>query len=321
MGNRNMHLNQNKKVVVVGSINCDIAAYVDEFPTPAQTVLARRSNITLGGKGLNQAMASLRAGSDISLIGCIGKDNFGSMALEFLTENDIKTEHIKVIQGTETGVANILVSSRGQNMIAVCPGANANLTPKDVLTAEEQIIGSEVLLTQMEVPVESVKSALTVAAENQIKSIFNPAPALEVAKELFSIAYLITPNEVEVESFTGILPQCYESASEAAIALRQLGAQSIIITMGDKGCFVSENGRNEMIPAYSVEPLDSTGAGDVFNGVLASCLAKSEDLFSAARTASAAAAISVTRHSAQGASPTEAEIKDFIGHHHNRIAI
>ena len=289
---------------------------------PAETILASSSNLSMGGKGLNQAVSAVRAGSHVCMIGCVGSDRFGDMALNFLSENSIGTSLIKARENIETGAANILVSAEGQNMIAVCPGANSELMAEDISEAREQILGCGLLLAQLEIPVATVRKALSIANHNQIPSILNPAPALKSAADLLSMATLITPNETETQEFTGILPQCYESAIAAEQELQKLGAKSIVITMGDKGCFVSGKGQRELIPAYPVTAVDTTGAGDVFSGVLASCLAAGSDLFSAARMASAAAAISVTRKSAQGSAPTCTEIKNFISEQHqNNVAI
>jgi len=301
-----------KRIAVVGSINSDITAYLSKFPEKNQTILANNSTLTIGGKGLNQAVAAAQAGGKVSMIASVGSDIFGELALKYLEDNLVDTSSIKIVEGVATGTANIMVTEDGDNMIAVASGANACLTSNDILKNKEVIQASDILIVQLEVPKEAVAAALILAKEAGVTSILNPAPALKTAGDLLALSEIITPNETEVEEIVGLYPRDAETARKAVVKLRNKGAKNIIITMGDAGYFYAIGEEDGYVSSFEVEALDPTGAGDVFNGVLAVALAGGKDLFRSAQYASAAGALSVTKAAAEGAAPSWMEIERFL---------
>ncbi|WP_165777041.1 ribokinase [Paremcibacter congregatus] len=302
-----------KRITVVGSINSDVTAYVREFPAHNQTVLARESTLTVGGKGLNQAVAAACAGAEVTLIACVGDDVFGTMAQTYLKDKQVGISAVRQVAATASGTANIMVSEGGDNMIAVAMGANACLSPEDIQRHKALIEASDVLIVQLEVPEETVREALKVARDAGVISILNPAPALGSAGELLRLADIVTPNETETQEIANIYPGNPGDAAEAAEKLKQKGARNIVITMGSAGYFYDLEGEARFVPARKVEALDPTGAGDVFNGVLAVALAKGKHSVLAAQYAAAAGALSVMRPGAEGAAPSWQEVETYLG--------
>ncbi len=299
--------NLNNQITVVGSINCDLTAYVKDFPKPHQTISATSSTIQLGGKGLNQAAAALKMGVPVSMLGCIGNDAFAVMAKEYLQKIGLDMQYIKSVDDI-TGVANIFVNQRGDNMIAVNSGANAHLATADIDRASNAFSDSELLLVQLETPLNTVIHALKKARSEHKITLLNPAPADKAILSELSLVDIITPNETEAELLTGIYPDNQANAKRAADALHELGVKSVVITMGEKGYFVSSEGKSAFKTPIKVDVVDPTGAGDVFNGVLAAFLANGHNLFKAASYAAIAASLSVSRASAQGAAPSLEEV-------------
>ncbi len=295
-----------ERIVVVGSINCDVATYVARFPQPNETLFATSVATTLGGKGFNQAIAAARAGAAVAFVGCIGADAMGDKALAALAAEGIDTSQVERMENAPTGTATILVNARGENMIAVLSGANALLQPHHIEKAGSLVTQARALLVQCENPLETVEAALHSARNNGITTILNPAPADRALKDLMRDVDILVPNETEAAILTGT-----DNESVAITRLHEAGARSVILTRGEKGCLLSTDGKLENISAYRVEAVDATGAGDVFCGVLTLRIADGAALGEAAQYASAAAAISVTRKSAQSA-PTRAEIDQFI---------
>ena len=300
------------RVVVVGSVNCDLTAFVDAFPATGETVLADRSLLALGGKGLNQAVAAARAAADVTLIACIGNDPFADIATRYLDRNAIDVRHVCRMADAATGTANIIVSSAGQNMIAVAPGANASLTPDHVAAAEPAVAAADVVVAQLEVPLETVRAALRMARAHGVQTILDPAPGDVRAIGLFPLADVLTPNESETQLLTGIAPSSPAATRQAIEILQNQGARTVIVTQADAGCTIAVGDHHHHIPAFAIDAVDPTGAGDVFNGVLAVGLARGLAPDEAARNASAAAALSVTRWGAQDAAPTLPEIAAFL---------
>ncbi len=310
------------KIVVVGSINCDLTTYVTAFPKPHETMLGKRAAFTLGGKGLNQAIAAVRAGGSVVMVACVGDDHFGSLAIEHLNKHNVGTEHVHTISQCATGTANILVDDLAQNMIVVAAGANAKLTIEHINAAEQEIAAADMLVVQMEVPFEAVLAALTLAQKYAVPTIFNPAPASIDALELLPLATIFTPNEIEMEFFSNIYPDNHDNISRGVELLQAKGAKIVVITRGSEGCSIAIDESLAHLNAYPVEAIDSTGAGDVFNGVLAVALVAVSKIFNgvidsrvmgfAVQRASAAAALSVTKASAEGAAPSAFEIESFL---------
>lgn len=302
----------NGKIVVVGSINCDITTYIKDFPKAHETIMAERTSVSVGGKGLNQAVAAARAGAEVAMVACIGNDQFGEQTLAYLRENKVSTNHISRIDSVTTGTATILVANSGDNMIVVSPGANAHLTKQLVEQAHATIAEADILIVQLETPLATIEAALRIAKEAGVKTILNPAPADSNAVRLLPFVDIVTPNETETEALVGIYPDSPEATEKAIQAFHRLGTNGVIITKGENGCSISIDDNRIDIGAFDIDMVDATGAGDVFNGVFATCTARKIDHEEAATRASAAAAISVTRPMAEGAAPFEGEIEEFL---------
>ncbi|PHS24152.1 MAG: ribokinase [Robiginitomaculum sp.] len=300
------------KVTIVGSINCDLSFAVADFPKPHETILANSSSLSLGGKGLNQAIAAACAGADTAMIGSVGNDTFGDKAKAYARGHGVNLAGLKTVSDTPTGTAGILVTRAGENMIIVSPGANACLLADDVLANRALIETTDIVLAQLECPAKAVRTALDLARAGNVYSILNPAPATPEAQGLIACADLITPNECESEAITGIFPQDAPSAEQAAQALCALGAKDVLITMGAMGYYLFSNGQGCLHSAFDITAIDPTGAGDVFNGVLARLLGAGRTLEEAARYASAAGAMSVRHTGAERAAPELADIEAFL---------
>ncbi len=299
-------------IVVVGSVNADMILRVERLPRPGETVLGREFSMTQGGKGANQAVAARRAGGDVSLIARVGDDPFGRQALDRLNAEKIDTRPIRQESPGTTGVALIFVDAHGENSIGVASGANAALSPLDVFSARQTIAGADVLLVQLETPVETVVSAVLLARENSVPVILNPAPACALPASLWSNVSILTPNRVEAETLSGTRVTDKESARLAAARLHEKGIKTVIITMGEEGVLASSAGEVFHLEAHPVNALDTTAAGDVFSGALAVALAEHRTLRDAVQFANAAAALCVTRLGAQPSIPHRSDIDAFL---------
>jgi len=246
-----------------------------------------------GGKGANQAIAAKRAGAAVRFIAAIGDDDFGKSALQTFAAEGIDTSSIQILADTPSGVAMIFVDAAGENCIGVASGANARLTPEIFQSQQYAFDDIAVLLMQLETPLETVAAAMQMAAARELPVILNPAPAQALSKDLLQGLYCITPNETEAELLSGIAVSDEASAIEAAEALRQQGVQNVIVTLGAKGALLCNAAGTFFQPAETVEVVDTTAAGDTFNGVLAAMIAKGQSLQSAVETAVRAATMSV----------------------------
>jgi ribokinase len=302
-------------VVVVGSYNTDLTIKTKKMPRPGETVIGGVFSRGGGGKGANQAVAAVRVGASVSLIARVGQDPLGKEALARLIEEQIDTQHVLLDADVPTGVAFIIVDEHGENSIVVASGANSRLTPSDIERAGDVIASAKVLLVQLESPLDAIRAAIALAHCNGSLVILNPAPAHTLDGHLLSEIDIITPNAVEAEMLTGIKIIDEESLRAAAQALLQFGIGRVLITLGRKGVFSATKVKTEWIRAFKVRAIDSTGAGDVFNGALAAFLAEEMPVEDAARMASAAAAIAVTRMGAQVSAPLRSEIENFILNH------
>jgi ribokinase len=303
----------NKKIVVVGSSNTDMIIKVNKIPRPGETVLGGRFSTAAGGKGANQAVAAARAGGDVTFVARVGKDVLGEEAIRGFIKSGIDVTHVVKDPDAPSGVALIFVAEDGENSIAVASGANANLSPADVENAAESIKNADILVMQLESPIETVAAAAQVANDNGVTVILNPAPAQPLSENLLRMVSLLTPNESEAELLTGVTVKDDDTASEAAKALLAKGVESVIITLGPRGALVGSRDSFEFVSGYKVTAVDSTAAGDVFNGALAVGLAEGRSLHDAVLFANAAAALSVTKLGAQPSTPSRREIYDFIG--------
>jgi ribokinase len=301
------------RIVVVGSSNTDMVVRVSSLPRPGETVTGGTFFTARGGKGANQAVAAARAGGSVVLIACVGDDALGEETLAALSAEGIAVDDVRRTAGAPTGVALIFVDERGENSIAVAPGANALLAPEQVAPCAALLSPGDVLLTQLETPLESVRAAVRAASDAGARVILNPAPARDLPDELLVLVSVLTPNEAEAARLAGVPVGEEHGLEAAATALLRRGVGAVVITLGAAGAYVATTERRETIPGYRVQARDTTGAGDVFNGALAVALADQMPLGEAVRFANAAAAISVTRDGAQPAAPRRAEILQLLG--------
>ena len=301
------------KIVVVGSSNTDLVVDSKKIPSPGETVLGGDFNMISGGKGANQAVAASRAGSDVTFICKVGNDYFGKRAIEEYKKENINLNHIFIDKVRPSGVAVIIVDEiSGENSIVVAPGSNNHLSIKDIMLVEEKIILADIILIQLEIPISTVEYVLRLAKKNNVKTILNPAPAQMLSDELLSMVDIITPNESETENLIGIYPDNEEKIEAAGKELLKKVRNAILITLGEKGVYLnSKNKSSQLIPAKNVKAIDTTAAGDVFNGYLASSLSDNKKLEEAINIAIKAAAISVTKRGAQPSIPVINELINF----------
>ena len=307
------HVSRAARIFVVGSANTDMVVRVPGLPRPGETVLGGTFFTARGGKGANQAVAAARAGASVALIACLGDDALGEDTLAALATEGIDVNGVRRMTGTPSGVALILVDERGENSIAVAPGANALLAPEHVAPCAELLSPKDVLLVQLETPLHSVLAAVQTASRAGARVILNPAPARDLPDELLALVSVVTPNESEAARLAGVPVGAEHGLENAATVLLQRGVGAVVITLGAAGAYVATMDLRETIPGYRVEARDSTGAGDVFNGALAVALAEQMSLADAVGFANAAAAISVTRDGAQPAAPHRAQILELLG--------
>jgi len=300
------------RIVVVGSSNTDMIVKLPHLPKPGETVSGGAFSTAAGGKGANQAVAAARAGAAVSLVARVGDDSFGEQAIAGFVGDGIDVSHVVRNPASPSGVALIFVDDGGENCIAVAPGANATLTPEDVDAAKGLITGADVLVMQLETPIESVERAAALAREHGVRVILNPAPARPLSDEILGNVSILTPNESEAEMLTGVQVEDDESAAAAARALVARGVDTVILTLGSRGAFVFESDSGELVPSFEVQAVDTTAAGDVFNGSLAVGLSEGMPLGNAVRFANGAAALSVTKLGAQPSAPTRSEIESFL---------
>lgn len=297
------------KITVIGSSNTDMVVVTATLPKPGETLLGGKFLMNPGGKGANQAVAAARLGGDICFVAKTGNDVFGQQAKKLFENEGIDTGAIFTDDENPSGVALINVDAQGENCIAVAPGANDRLSVKDIDEAKRKITDADIILLQLEIPIETVEYAVKMAHQSGKKVILNPAPARKLPESLYGQLYLITPNETEAEVLTGINVTDESSAQKASEMFISRGTQNVIITMGSKGSYIYSGGKGRIVPAPRVKAVDTTAAGDVFNGALCVGLAEGRQLDEAVEFANKAAAISVTRMGAQASAPYRREIQ------------
>ncbi|NGN99883.1 ribokinase [Grimontia sp. S25] len=303
------------KLVVLGSVNADHVLQVPSFPRPGETLHGRNYQVIPGGKGANQAVAAARLKADIGFIACVGDDPFGVNIRESFKCDGINIGGVKMQADCPTGIAMIQVSDSGENSICISAEANAKLTAEAIEPELERIRQAEYLLMQLETPLDGIELAAQIAKRHDTKVILNPAPARELPESLLACIDIITPNETEAEVLTGMKVEDDASAKAAADILHGKGIETVMITLGAKGVYVSQNGEGQIVPGFRVEATDTTAAGDTFNGAFVTGLMESMPLESAIKFAHAAAAISVTRFGAQTSIPTRDEVDAFLKEH------
>lgn len=300
------------KITVIGSINLDTTLRLDHIPKPGETIHASEHFTAGGGKGANQAVAAKRAGAQTAFIGAVGNDAAGNMMLDLLAQEKIDITAVSILDHQSTGQAFITVDNHGENSIMIHSGANNGFTAEDVKKHAMTIKKSNFIIAQFESAIESTIEAFTIARQNGVKTILNPAPALEnVPKDLLAVTDMIIPNEIETEMMTGVKVTNDVSLKQAADYLHQLGIEAVIITLGSKGAFYDVNGESGIIPAYKVKAVDTTAAGDTFIGALASLLKKDySNLVEAIQYGNKASSITVQRFGAQPSIPFQHEINE-----------
>lgn len=300
------------KILVVGSSNTDMVIKLDHLPKPGESVPGGEFFTNPGGKGANQAVGAARAGGDVTFIARVGQDMFGGQAIQGFASEGINVDSVIRDPDHPTGVALIFVSEDGENSIGVALGANTKLSPADVLAAKGAFTNASILLMQLETPVETVQAAAELAAQCGVRVILNPAPACPLPPGLLKHVSILTPNETELELLTGMKIDRPADAEMAADCLLQTGVETVVVTLGAKGALVANRSGSKIAPSFRVKPVDTTAAGDTFNGALAVALAEGQALTEAVRFANAAAAISVTRMGARSSAPTRNEIDAFL---------
>jgi ribokinase len=293
------------EISVLGIFVADISFSGNKIPSVGETILGDNYNVGPGGKGCNQAIAVARLGGKVNFISKIGKDDYGQLAINTLNQNNIDTSTI--IQSTkhQTGVAGIMIDKKtGKNAINVITGAPSTLTINEVSKSIDKIKSSKIFLTQLEIPKDVTLYSLKIAKENKVITILNPAPASEISKEFFDYIDYFTPNETEAEFYTGIKITNEKGAKEASIKLLNLGLKKVIITLGEKGLFYSDGEQDIYLNATSAKAIDTTGAGDAFNGGLAFALSQNKSIKEALNLANKVAGLSTLKLGAGNAMPT-----------------
>jgi len=297
-----------KKIIVAGSANTDMVVKAKKLPLPGETILGGNFFMNAGGKGANQAVAAARLGGDVCFVAKVGNDIFGKQIIEGLKKEGIHTDYIFIDPDTPSGTALIMVNEEGENCIAVASGANAHLRQSDIITASG-IGEAEVILVQLEIPIETIAVLAENAKANEQKFILNPAPAQLLDDKLLNGLFLITPNETEASLLTGIKISDEKTASQAARVLLNKGVKNVIITLGKQGAYFQNDFISLKINAPVVHAVDTTAAGDTFNGALAVALTENMGWEQAIQFAVITASISVTRLGAQSSIPYRNEIK------------
>lgn len=301
-----------KKIVVVGSTNTDMVVKTERFPNPGETVLGGEFLMNLGGKGANQAVAAARLGADVHFITRVGDDLFGQEAIKQLRNENIDVSGIGVDRGENSGVALITIDKNAENNIVVASGANAKLSFEDDTVLKKAINSETIVLVQLEIPQRSIEQVCHHAKEVGAVVVLNPAPASMLSDFILQTIDIVTPNQQEAEALSGIAVTDVDSAKRAAMKIHSLGPRVVIITMGAAGAFLYSAEETAFVDAYKVKAIDTTAAGDVFNGALVVGLSKGETPVRAMELASRAAAIAVTRIGAQQSAPTLSEVKSFF---------
>lgn len=300
-------------IVVVGSYVVDLMSRTPHMPQPGETVLGGPFKMGPGGKGGNQAVAAARQGAKVTMVTKLGEDELGKSAYANFVNEGINAEYITFDPVEATGAALITVDNHGENMIVVALGACGKLTDTDVSSAEDQVKQADVMLVQLETSMQAVEKAIELAEKHARPIILNPAPYQPVADELLAKVTYITPNETEASQLTGIMVNDIHSAEQAARALYQKGIKTVLITLGKSGCLIyTGEGNAQVIPGYKVEAIDTTGAGDAFNGGFAYALSIGHTIEEAVKYANAVAALSVTKVGTSPAMPTREEVEVFM---------
>ena len=300
------------RLVVLGSVNADHVLRVPHFPRPGETLTGHSYQVVPGGKGANQAVAAARLGAPVSFIARIGDDAIGQQMRQGFEQDGIDVSAVELDETLPTGIAIIYVSDEGENSIGISAEANGALSPAMVKRHEAMIADAHTLLLQLEVPLESVFEAAKLARSHGTRVVLNPAPARPLPAELLALVDLITPNQTEAELLTGVKVSDEASAAQAADRFHQMGISDVMITLGSQGVYCSNARQQQLIPGFRVEAVDTTAAGDTFNGALLAAELAGADFNAAVRFAHGAAALSVTKFGAQSSIPSKVEVDAFL---------
>ncbi len=295
-------------IVVIGSSNTDMVIKCEHLPAPGETILGGNFFMNAGGKGANQAVAAARLNGDVTFISKVGNDVFGTQAIELFNKENITTEYIFIDDKNPSGVALINVDAKGENFITVAQGANGNLSVDDLKTLAHVLENADIILVQLEIPIQTIEYIATIAKQHNKIFILNPAPACKLSDALLSKVSIITPNEKEAEMLTGISIMNIDSAKQAAQILSAKGIKTVILTLGEEGALLYHNNKFNLLETNKVTAVDTTAAGDVFNGALAVALSEKKSIEEAVQFANIAASISVTRLGAQASAPYRSEL-------------
>jgi ribokinase len=303
------------RICVVGSSNIDLTFRTSRLPRPGETIAGLAFQLGFGGKGANQAVMAAQLGACVTMVSKVGRDSFGEDIIRNFQKHDVDTTHVQIDEQRHTGVASIIVDEQARNCILVVPGANLGLSPADIQAAAAIIQSADVLICQLEVPVEANLAAFRLAKAAGVRTILNPAPAASLPDELLGLTDLCIPNETEVELLTG---SAVPGLAEAEVAARQLllrGPRTVIVTLGERGVLLVDGsaGEEHILPV-PVQAVDPSGAGDAFIGSFAVFLAEGLPLRSAMSQANTVAALSVTRPGTQAAFPQRDEVEAFLAY-------
>lgn len=302
------------RIYVIGSLNADLVQKVPRLPKGGETLQGNDLRTFAGGKGGNQAFAAARMGGRVSMVGQVGNDGFGVMLLDSLRSAGVITDHVAVVEGS-SGTAMILVLPNGENAIVISPGANATLTPGEAARSLEQLATGSLLLCQLEIPMETVERSLAVAKRNGATTILDPAPANAACLAMLPHVDFLTPNETEAMQLLGLDGAIDDDvqALQVASKLRDRGASTVVLKLGSRGCCIVNKEVSTIVSSHEVTAVDTTAAGDTFNGAFACALDQKRSIVEAARFANAAGALAVTKPGAQNSIPTRKEVEQFLG--------
>lgn len=309
-----MHMSM-KKILVIGSSNTDLVARLDRFPVAGETVEGKHFIQAMGGKGANQALAAHKLGGDVRFITSLGNDTNGENTLKYYRKEGLDIGASRVVENVPSGTAMIWVDDHGENCIVITPGANKELSPGYILERKKEIASADILLLQMEIPYETVKTICKLASDEGKKVILNVAPALKIEEEVLKQVNILVVNETEAEIISG--DKIDEVGAEGITDhLLELGAKSVVLTLGKRGCIMKDKDQQYVVPAFNVKAVDTTAAGDTFCGALAAEIGRGHHWKQALTFATAAAAISVTRLGAQPSVPRVNEVYTFLKEQH-----
>ena len=298
-----------KKICIIGSIGYDLTTYMHNYPKPGETVFGKKFIQNPGGKGDNQAIASSRVGGDVTFIGAVGDDNYGELLKKNLEDNKVKT-HLKIVPNMSSQIATILIDESGENRIVIVPGANMCVDKKQIDDNIDIIKSCDIILMQLEIPMETVEYVVDKFYEMNKIIILNPAPGAELSDNIIKKCTYLTPNETEIGLITKMPYDTIDNIKFAVKSLIDKGAQNVIVTLGEKGAYLKNKTDDIIIPTMKVKALDTTGAGDCFNGVFATYLSMGKSVIEAIKYANTASSISVTRPGTVPSLPMKDEVDE-----------